>query len=87
MEFDVDRALDKLIMIWYFREGLKLLIKVKIEQQNRTSTHFKEIVQKAVNVEAKADLQSSIMVWDANRPKESRPKETKSTDGKALVLS
>ena len=51
-------------MIRYFQEGLKPSIKVKIEQPDWASTSFKEMVQRAVNVEAKAGLKSSTMVWD-----------------------
>ena len=62
-------------MICYFRESFKPSIKVKMEQQDRESMDFEEIVQKAVNVEAKAGLRSSTMVWesDARCPKGHRP--------------
>ena len=49
-------------MIYYFWEGFKLSIKIEIKQQNRESVNFEEIVQKTINVEAKAGLKSSIMV-------------------------
>ena len=49
-------------MICYFREGLKPSIKVEIEQQDRESIDFKEIVQRTVNAEAKAGLRSSTIV-------------------------
>ena len=70
-EFDLIRTPNKLTMICYFREGLKPSIKVEIEQQDRESTNFEEMVQKAVNAETKAGLRSSIMVWelDARCPK------------------
>ena len=51
-------------MIRYFWEGLKPSIKVEMEQQDRASTSFKEMVQKAVNVEAKTGQRSSTMVRD-----------------------
>ena len=51
-------------MICYFQESLKPSIKVEMEQQNRASTSFKEIVQRAINAEVKAGLRSSTMVWD-----------------------
>ena len=51
-------------MIRYFWEGLKPSIKVEIEQQDRASTSFEEMVQKAVNAEAKVGLKSSTMVRD-----------------------
>lgn len=37
-------------------------IKSEIKQQDQALTSFKEIVQKIVNAEAKADLRSSIMI-------------------------
>ena len=37
-----------------------------MEQQNRESMNFEEMVQRAVNVKAKAGLKSSIMVWDSD---------------------
>ena len=43
-KFDIIGAFDKSTMIYYFREGLKLSIKVEIEQQDQTSTSFKEMV-------------------------------------------
>ena len=51
-------------MICYFRESLKHSIKVEIEQQDRESINFEEIVQSAVNAKAKAGLRSSTMVQD-----------------------
>ena len=49
-------------MICYFWEGLKPSIKVEMEQQDRESTNFEEMVQRAVNAEVKANLRSSTMV-------------------------
>ena len=51
-------------MIYYFREGLKPSIKVAMEQKDREFMDFEEMVQRAVNVEAKAGLRSSTMVLD-----------------------
>ena len=53
-------------MICYFRKDLKPSIKVEIEQQDRESTNFEEIVQKAVNAEAKAGRRSSTMVRESD---------------------
>ena len=61
-EFDFIRTPNKLTMICYFRKGLKPSIKVKIEQLNRESVNFEEMVQKAVNAKAKAGLRSIIMI-------------------------
>ena len=43
-------------MIRYFREGLKPLIRAEIEQRGRKLDSFKELVEKAVDGEAKAAL-------------------------------
>ena len=51
-------------MICYFRKGLKPFIKVEIEYQDRESIKFEEIVQKTVNIKAKAGLRFSTMVRD-----------------------
>ena len=53
-------------MICYFREGLKPSIKVEMEQQDRESVNFEEMVQRAVNAEAKAGLRSTTMVRDSD---------------------
>ena len=53
-------------MICYFWKGFKPSIKIEMEQQDRRLTSFEEMVQRAVNAEAKAGLRSSIMVWDAD---------------------
>ena len=53
-------------MICYFREGLKPCIKVEMEQQDWESIDFKEMVQRAINTEAKAGLRSSTMVRDSD---------------------
>ena len=65
-EFDPIRTPDKLTMICYFREGLKLSIKVEMEQQDRKSMDFEEMVQRTVNAEDKAGLRSSTMVRESD---------------------
>ena len=76
-EFDTVGAPNKSTMICYFRKGLKPSIKVEMEQQDRASTSFEEMVQRAVNAEAKAGLRSSIMVRDADSrcPRGHRPSQ------------
>ena len=58
-------------MIFYFQEDLKPSIKVEIKKQDRESIDFEEMVQSAVNAEAKAGLRSSTMVreLDARCPR------------------
>ena len=45
-----------------------------MEQQDRVSTSFEEMVQRAVNAEAKASLRFSTIIWDSDArcPKEHR---------------
>ena len=80
-EFDTVRAPNESTMIRYFWKGLKLSIKVEIEQQNQALTSFEEMVQRAVNVEVKPDLKSSIIVWDADSRclRSHRPSQNTST--------
>ena len=58
--------LDEQTMIYYFREGLKPSIKFDMEQQDRETMDFEEMVQRVVNAEAKAGLRSGAMVWDSD---------------------
>ena len=51
-------------MICYFRKRFKLSIKIEIEQKDRESVIFEEMMQKAVNIEIKTGLRSSTIVRD-----------------------
>ena len=51
-------------MIRYFQKDLKPSIKVEMEQQDREFMDFEEMMQRAVNAEAKAGLRSSTMVQE-----------------------
>ena len=81
VKFDIIGAPNKSTMICYFWEGFKSSIKVEMEQQDRVSTSFKEMMQKMVNAKAKARLRSSIMVRDADShcPKDHCPSQNTST--------
>ena len=65
-EFDSIQIPDELTIICYFRKSFKPFIKVEIEQQNRESMDFEEMVQKAVNAEARAGLRSSTIVRNSD---------------------
>lgn len=56
IEFDSDGVPEESAMIWYIEEGLKLLLRVEIEQRSREPDNFNEIVEKAVDTKAKAGL-------------------------------
>ena len=53
MEFNSEWFLEKSTMIWYFQEGLRPLVKVKIEERGWELNSFKEFVKKAVDAKAK----------------------------------
>ena len=80
-EFDSIGAPNELTIIRYFWKGLKPFIKIKMEQQDQASTSFEEMVQRAVNAEAKVGLRSSTMVWDSDTcyPKGHRPSHNSSS--------
>ena len=56
IKFDQNCAPKEDTMIWYFWEGLRLLVQVEMEQRGQELNSFKEIVEKAVNAKAKATL-------------------------------
>ena len=56
IEFDSKWASKEGTMIWYFREGLRPLVRVEIEQRGQKLDSFEELVKKAVDAEAKAAL-------------------------------
>ena len=56
IEFNSEWAPEEGTMIWYFWEGLCLSIKVEMEQHGRELNSFKELIEKAVDAEAKAAL-------------------------------
>ena len=55
---------NKAIMNQYFREGLKFFIRTHLDARGRDLDSWKEAVKKAVNVEAKALLQSPASTRD-----------------------
>ena len=65
-KIDSIRTPNELTIICYFREDLKPSIKVEMEQQDWKSVNFKEMIQRAVNVKAKAGLRSIILVRDSD---------------------
>ena len=54
-------------MVRYFEEGLKPLIKAKINQDTSHLDNYKELIAKTVRIEAKAGLQSSSYVQETNQ--------------------
>ena len=54
-------------MIWYFWEGFRLSVRVKIEQRGRELNSFKELVKKAVDAKAKAALRPRFHACKTNQ--------------------
>lgn len=77
-EFDSVGAPREITMIRYFREGLKPSIKAKMDQRGRELDSFEELVEKAVEAEAKAALQPASYAFETDHrcPRGSRPAYT-----------
>ena len=75
LEFNADGAPKKGTMIRYFREGFRSSIRAEMEQRGRKLDSFKELVEKAVNAEAKAALRPRFYAWETDQhcPRDSRP--------------
>lgn len=67
IEFDLDSALEEGAIIRYFREGLKFLVRVEMEQYDWNLNIFEKIVEKVLDVEAKAILSSYSYIYEINQ--------------------
>lgn len=74
IEFDADGAPEESDLIRFFREGLKPLVKAQMEQRGREIDSWEDLVEKAIDAEAKASLQppSSIREMDQRCPRGNR---------------
>ena len=66
IEFDPAAAPTESTMIRYFEEGLKPSIKAKMDQDTTHLDDYEELIAKAVRAEAKAGLQPSSYVREAD---------------------
>ena len=74
-------------MIWYFQEDLGPSIKVEIEERGRKLNSFEELVEKAVDAEARAAFRPCFYVCktDKHSLQDSRPSAAKaSTQGQLI---
>ena len=55
-ELDPIATLNKETLIHYFHDGLRLSIRAQVDNRGRDLDAWEEVVEKAVNVEAKAGL-------------------------------
>ncbi len=60
-EFDLTDTPNKITLIRYFWEGLRLSIRVQLDHQRRDSDKWEEVVEKVGDVKAKANLQPSFL--------------------------
>lgn len=88
LEFDADGAPKESAMIRFFREGLKPSIKAQMEQQGRELDSWEEMVEKAVDTEAKAGLQpaSYIHEMDHHCPRGGHPVHTTTARARPKAL-
>ena len=70
LEYDLVKAPTELIMLKYFRKGLKSSILAELEHQDLKLESFDQMVKKAVDAKSKLALQprSSIIKIDQNCP-------------------
>ena len=87
IKFDPNCASEESTMIWYFQKGLRLSLRVEIEQCGWELDSFKEIVEKTVNIKAKAPFRPRSYACDINQHcfRDSRPSAAKtSTQGQSM---
>ena len=79
-EFDSVAAPNDDSLIRYFREGLRPFIRAQLDARNRDLDSWDEVVEKAVDAEAKVSLQlhSRTREMDSKCPRDKRP--SKATD-------
>ena len=77
-EFDAVGAPTETSLIRFFREGLKPSITAQMEQRGRELDSWDQMVEKAIDAEAKASLQpaSFIREMDQRCPRGNRPTHT-----------
>ena len=66
MKFDPAAAPTESMIVRYFEEGLKPSIKAKMDQDATHLNDFEELVSKAMRAKAKASLQPSSYVREAD---------------------
>ena len=75
MEFDASGAPEESTLIRIFRDGLKPSIAAQMEQRGRENDTWEELVEKAIEAEAKVSLLPSPFVRDMDQrcPRGNRP--------------
>ena len=55
-------ALNKEVLIWYFREGLRLFIQAQIDSWHQELDSWNKVLDKAIKAESKATLQLATSI-------------------------
>ncbi len=81
-EFDPSGVPNETTLIRYFREGLRPSIRAQLDHRGRDLDSWEEVVEKASDVEAKANLQPPFYVRDIDIrcPKGHRPSAKKNKE-------
>ena len=87
VEFDPECAPKEGTIIWYFWDGLWLLIKVKIEHHGQKLNSFKEKIEKIVDNKAKATFRPCFYAGKTNQHSfwDSRPSAIKASTQSLLI--
>lgn len=65
-EFNFVTALNKDILIQYFRENLRSFIQIQLNTRGRELDFWEKVIEKVVDVKAKALLQKLSGSWEIN---------------------
>ena len=87
--FDTDGAPEESDFIWFFWKGLKPLVKAKMEQRRWELDSWEQLIEKAIEAEAKAGLQPSFILrkMDQLCPRGNRPAHTTVAKSQASASS
>ena len=88
-KFDADGALKKSDLIRFFWEGLKPLVKAQMEQRGWELDSWEQLIEKAIETEAKAGLQPSFILreMDQRCHQGNRPAHTTVAKSQASAFS
>ena len=88
-EFDADGAPKESDLIRFFREGLKPSVKTQMEQRGWELDSWEQLIEKAIEAEAKAGLQPSFILreMDQRCPRGNRPAHTTVAKSQASASS
>ena len=66
-EFDKEGAPEESDLIWFFCEGFRPSIKAQIEQREQEHNSWEELIEKAIDAEAKVSLQPPLILREIDQ--------------------